>query len=521
MSLAAFAASAQTKPTRVFRLGVSSDIATVDPARVASAPELAIASQLFETLLRLDPATGQGKPGAAEKWQVSEDGKKITFTLRKDLFWSSGERVTAEDYAYSLRRLLDPADRTFSAPWFFSIVGAEDLAGGLPIAPGDVGIAAADDRTLVISLVQPDSFLLEAFAEPVTATVPRKQIERLKENWWKAGSEVGSGPFILSKWTDEDVVLVKNPHHRNAAKIALDEVHFRRFKSRAEGVAAFQKGEVDQFGQRDFGVPAELLGRWAGRKELQFQPDLRVTLLRLSGTRPPLSQQKFRQALAMATDRSPIVSGVVRNGATSAFSLIPEGVRGYDPPQGYLQSGPGARQALRDSGYCVRGVTSSCKPMPVLELSFLDRPEFQKVALALEVQWRQALGLEYVRHAPKTREDLAKLRDSGEFMLMIDELAIEPERPYAFLDAFRRKQSSAGGFYSSEFDKLLDQSRHSADAKASKQLLRQAEALLLSDATLIPLYHGATPILVSTRVSGFVPNLWDRHPLLAVSVSWR
>lgn len=506
-------------PKRIFRTALAGPVDSLDPALAESGSEILVMSNLVEPLLSRSQETGGLLPNAASKVTVSRDGLKITFTLREDLFWSNGKKVVAEDFAYGLRRLLQPSRRNWLAERLSVIKRAEEMLEGAILDPAQVGIQAKDSKTLVIELRKPSALILDVFCEPGTAPVHKESLERFKSSWGKPQNWVGNGPFVPVSFDENDLVLAKNPHHRLTANIAVDEVRIRWVESPAAGTDLYLRGEIDQFGLRDFSVPSNRIPRLAGRQDLFFQPDLRTFFLRLNTVRAPLSQLMLRQALAMAIDRPLLVSSVVLDGETPAYSLIPEGLRGYDPPHGYLLNILGAQKTLRDLGYCGKKKTEGvCKPVPLLTLIHPESEKKRKIALAVEAILKRNLKIDGLGVTQKSPDEFVRLVGEGDYIIALDDLAVTPDRPFGFLDAFRGGKSSAGGFSSKEFEELVKDVERSPEWNDTRAFLRRAESTLLRDGGIIPLFHGSTPILVSPAVRGYRPNIWDVHPYSEISL---
>src|SRR6476659_6334922 len=125
-------------PPADFTFGNESEVASVDPALTTGIPEARIVYSLFEGLCRPRQDNNLPEPGVAEKWEITEDGLTYTFHLRKNAYWSNGEPVTAHDFIYAIRRLLDPltASRYSYQAWY--IVNAKRYTmGGGQLSPGD------------------------------------------------------------------------------------------------------------------------------------------------------------------------------------------------------------------------------------------------------------------------------------------------------------------------------------------------------------------------------------------------
>ena len=184
---------------------------TLDPATVTGIPEGRLVRMLFEGLLVLDPKTLEPLPGAAESWDVSEDGLTYTFKIRQGAKWSNGDPLTAADFLWSLERFLDPETAAQYAYMMWYVEGAEafttEVEGGKPKNSFDtVGIKMLDEYTLEFKLNAPTPFFLELMAFYPMFPVSRRNIEEAqakypnswRREWLKPENIVCNGPYPWS-----------------------------------------------------------------------------------------------------------------------------------------------------------------------------------------------------------------------------------------------------------------------------------------------------------------------------------
>ncbi len=506
-------------PKRVFRIAIGGPIRTIDPLEIENSGELILVSNLAEPLLAMDPKTGLLLLSAAEKYTVSQDGLKITLSLRNDLYWSTGKKIVAQDFIYAFRRLLASSKKSSLSERFEIVKGADEFAQGAIMDPGQLGFKAMDTLTLIIELKRPSSSFLNVLTEPGTSPIPKETVDRFGSAWVLPKNWVSSGPFIPVDKKEDLWILRKNPHHRLASTIEIDEVEVRLVDGGEEGTQLYLEGKVDQFGHRDLAVPSRRIPSLAGRNDLVFQPDLRTYFLRLNTNRIPVSQLKIRQAFAMAVDRSLLLSGIGLDEESLAFSLVPDGIKMYEAPRGYLFSVAQAKKILKDLGYCVvKEFSSSCRSFPYVTLIHVASDKKRKIALMLETMIRKNLGLEGLSISALPLDDFLKKVASGDYVIALDDLAVLSQEPFGFLDAFRKRKASLSGFNNPEFDELLDQAERATNFTDSKALFRRAEALLLRDAAVIPLFHGTNAVLISSKLKGYFSNIWDLHPFAEISL---
>ncbi len=223
----AWTGAGATAPRRggILRFAYDADVNTADPA-LAQDTVAAIPTRLiFDTLVGYGPGTTEIVPDLAERWEVSDDGRRYTFHLRADARFSNGRALTADDVRYSLERLLD-AHRIASpgAENYRLLEGFDDYRSGRARALS--GVQPVDPRTVVFRLAQRDPTFLHALAMRFAAPVPREVVEALGDA--RFGQEpVGTGPFVLVRWEKSTrMEFARNPYHHAAPSVHLDGVQF-------------------------------------------------------------------------------------------------------------------------------------------------------------------------------------------------------------------------------------------------------------------------------------------------------
>jgi oligopeptide transport system substrate-binding protein len=210
----------------VFHRGNGAEPLSLDPHHVAGNWELNIVGDMLVGLTTED-AEANPIPGAAESWEESEDGKTWTFHLR-DHRWSDGRPVTADDFVYAWRRILDPKTAANYAYFLYLIKNAEAVnTGKMPLTA--LGVTATDAKTLVVALEHPVPYLLQFMMHVTTYPVPRHVVEAKGDAWTKPGSYVCNGPYVLAEWAPNDhIVTVKNPSFYDAANVHIARTIFYR-----------------------------------------------------------------------------------------------------------------------------------------------------------------------------------------------------------------------------------------------------------------------------------------------------
>ncbi len=153
----------------------------------------------FEGLTRPDH-NNELMPAAAERWESSPDGTRWIFHLRTGAKWSDGRPVTAHDFEYAFKRMVDPASANRNASFYYEIEGAKAFHQGLTRDAGSVGVRAVDDHTLVIQTALPCPYLPYIASFPASVPVPRWQVEKYGPGWSEPGRFVTNSTFKLDAW---------------------------------------------------------------------------------------------------------------------------------------------------------------------------------------------------------------------------------------------------------------------------------------------------------------------------------
>jgi oligopeptide transport system substrate-binding protein len=493
VALLALAACSRREPAaaQVLRVSQRNEPADLDPARATLPDEFFIIRALSEGLLIPDPAGGAPLPAAAGRFDVSADGLTYTFHLR-DARWSNGEPVTADDFVASYRRVLTPATAAPKADLFFAVKNARAFLRGELADFTAVGFAAPDPRTLVVTLAQPNPrFPLYAASGPWIPVNPRV-VEKFGRAWTQPANFVGNGPFTLAEWRPQQRIVVrKNPAYHGAAGVRLDALQFLRFDNDDTEERTFRTGQLDV----TMSVPFTKLATYAREHpaELHRAPLAETRFLSFNTQRPPLADARVRRALALALDRARLVERVTRGGQEPAVRFLPPALAPAGAPP--ADDRTGARALLAAAGF------AGGKNFPRLELSAWS-PSQTPVLEAIQAMWRQELGLEVRLAIREARVHLAALV-AGDYDIAFATTTplLDVADPAALLANFAgAAPNNYPHWRSADFDRAL----------AAGDLAR-AEALLLAEAPVAPLYFNVHHWLMAPRVRGWQEDaLWSR-----------
>jgi oligopeptide transport system substrate-binding protein len=471
---------------------------SLDPHTASSPAALRVAGALFEGLLAPDPQTLEPRPALAESWTVSADGRVWSFQLRKDLRWSDGTPLTAGDFIYSWERVRKPA---LAAPYAALLAGVKFRATGA--------------GSLQIELPAPCPYFGSLLCQPVWAPVPRHVIEKCGAGdapdspWTRPANIVSCGAFVLKTWRVGDrIELVRNPRYWNAGAVRLNAVRFFAIGDLLAEERAFRGGLLHLTSS----VPPMKVERYQESKNpaLRLDPFFSTTFVRVNTRDPALRDSRVRRALSLAIDRDAIARHVMRAGEVPAFSLTPPGVAGYTCASPLRENAGEARRLLTEAGF------AGGQNFPPLRYLYNTHETSHLIAQALQARWREVLGIhvelqsqewKVYKHALATGAyQLARSAWSGDF----------PD-PAAFLELFTsNSEQNQTGWKSEQFDAAFAGAANARTAGERLAAYQRAEALLLTEAPVIPLVHNRNKFLIAPEVHGWFANALDVHPLGAV-----
>lgn len=499
LSLITLTASFAVAEPTVIQRGSSIDPPSLDPNLGTSGPASPILSDLVEGLV-IRGRRGEPVPGCAESWTVSEDGLTYTFKLRAGLTWSDGTPLTAADFVYSFRRLLNPATGAPAAGLFFIIDGGQAVA-RKERAPDTLGVSAPDPATVVIRLAQPAPFFIQLLANSQGVPVPRHVIEKQGRGWARAGTMVSNGPYQLAERVPQThVKLVRNPNFYAADEVRIDEVYWRPVQDLGAAFRQFRAGELDTV----LMAPPDELG-WIRKNmpdALHVNPIQATYVLVFNVNRAPFDNPWVRRALSLALDRDALAEQVLRGNVRAAPSLVTPGTGGYPgykPPelaQPLEKRQALARLLLADAGF------DKDKPLTV-SIVYDTQEENRKIMVAIATMWRN-VGVRTELDSVEGRALFGRLRGRDFGVARSSTFAVFDD-PYAFLQKFETDSTdNRPGYKNAEYDQLLSRANSERDPQARTQLLLDAEAMLLGDQPVVPIYWYIGKVLVAERVKGWI-----------------
>lgn len=507
MAAATTAAPASTTPAadvaQEMTFVLSDEPDGIDPTVTNNSFAMYVLCNCFDGLVTYD-ASGSIVPACAESWDISDDGTVYTFHLREGLKWSDGTPLTANDFVYSIQRVLTPATTAqYYSMMSDYIKGAKEFYEGTGTAE-ELGAKALDDNTLEITLLQPTSFFIDLVSMWCYFPVQKATIDANGDRWTaSADTYVCNGPFKMEQINlGEGYVLVKNENYWDADNVTLEKLTFRFILDSATALTAYESGDVDGIRSIPSADYARLVASNAG---VNVVPNYGTVYYNINCSKAPYDDPLVRKALNLAIDRKTIIENVVQIDATPAFSYLAPGygVNGKDITEGRGTFGlsetadvEAAQAALAEAGY------PNGEGFPTLQLSYYSNDTVKKVVEAMAEMFKTNLNI----NVEISSNDWAIFYESvqaGDYEVAAMGWSADYLNPMSFLPLFKTGDSTNTAFYSnSKYDDLVNQVMLETDAAAAAELTLKADEVVSEDYACIPLYYKSNNYLMKDYISG-------------------
>ena len=491
-------------------LGNGAEPEDLDPQVVTAYTDQNILLALFEGLTAIDEKSSQAVPAAALSWEASADGLVWTFHLRAGLRWSNGERLTADDFVRSWRRMLLPAFAAEYAYLLYPIRNAEAFNQGRLSDPSSLGMSAPDAQTVRIELARPTPYLPVLAALPPWYPVNPRVLERFGAMskrgtaWTRPGNLVGNGPFTLGEWQPNSrIVVARNEKYWNAEAVTLHQVVFFPTENPDAEERDFRAGQLHV----TYALPVAKIAAYRrdSPDRLRVDPFLQTYFLRFNVRRAPLDDPRVRRALSLAIDRDAIAGRVLSSGYPPAHSFTPPDCGGYTARARVELDASQARKLLAEAGH------PGGKGIPPIEVQARNDEVQQPVMEAIQAMWGRELGIRvtlvsleqktWLQNQQTLNYSVSTAGWAGDFL-----------DPVTFLDLFvTGGGNNWTGWGDSAYDGLIGAAARESDPRARFEIFQKTESLLLEEGPVAPLYFGAHSYLIQPTVKGWKPALLGYH----------
>ena len=487
------------------------EVETLDPALITSQIDMRVAFALFEGLATFNRA-GEPVPGVAERWEISPDGTIYTFHLRHDARWSNGDRVMAGDFVDAWRRVLMPENASEYAYQLYYLKNGQRFND--PSAHftdfSKVGVRTVDDNTLRVELEHATPFFLDLCCQSVLLPVHLPTVRRWGDAWIKPEHIVSNGPFTLAEWRINDHIrLQKNPRYWNHDAVRLNTVDALPISHANVALNFFAAGLCDLILDKGL-TPPSLIGELRKKPYFHSAPYLGNFFLRFNCSRPPFNDPRVRQAFSLVIDKELLTDKITKAGEQPAYSFVPPGCAGYQPPVPGLGYDPGqARRLLAEAGF------PGGKDFPGVSFLYNGGEQNQYIGVELKNMFERELGVSlslrpqenkvYLQTMSTLNYDIARSSWIGDY-----------NDPNTFLDVWvTGGGNNRCGWSDTRYDALIADAARELDHDKRFDLFRRAEEILVREQTPIcPLfYYVGIQLYDGRRIGGVQSNLLDEHPL--------
>ncbi|KAF0824117.1 peptide ABC transporter substrate-binding protein [Cytobacillus firmus] len=466
-------------------------------------------NNLMEGLTRLGQ-NHEPEAAIAEKWDISEDGKTYTFQIREDAKWSNGDPVTAGDFEFAWKRLLNPDTGSSAAFLGYFIEGGEAYNNGEGSAD-DVKVKAVDDKTFEVTLVSPQAYFLSVITNPAFFPINEKVATENPQWFAEAESFVGNGPFNLTEWEhDSHFVMEKNDQYWDAENVKLDKINWAIIDDTNTEYQMYQTGELDVSA-----VPSELSEQLLGEAKVEDQAG--DYFYRFNVNMEPFQNENIRKAFAMAVDQKQIVDFVTKNGEKPAYGFVSYGFKDADGKDfretagDLVQTNVEEAKSLLKKGMEEEGYET----LPEVTLTYSTSDSHKKIAEALQQMFKENLGVE-VKLANMEWNVFAEEQKALKFQLSRSSFLADYADPINFLENFQTGHSmNRTGWSNEKYDQLIKDAKNEADEAKRFELMYEAEKILFEEMPIIPIHFYNQVYLYNDAVSGIV-----RHPVGYLELKW-
>jgi oligopeptide transport system substrate-binding protein len=481
---------------QVLRMGWGAEPPSLDPGLATDTTSSNVLLAIMDPLVRLNSETNDAEPSLAESWDISEDGKTVTYHLSPDGKWTNGDPVTAGDFVYSWKRTLSPELAADYAYQLYGIVGGfeyNSCTKKCEALADKVGVEAPDDSTLVVHLTSAQPWFIQQSAHHSFLAVHQATVEQFGDKWTEPANIVTNGPFKLAKWEHEaEIDLVKNDEWRDAASVKLTSIPGKIVVDGTTRVQSFESGEIDALDGS--GLPPDEIARLKDTPEYELYPSLGTYYYGVNIKNIPDIHQ--RRALSLAMNRREIIDQIAQADQLVATGMSPKGISGFDqinPNSPWTPEEADLTQAKDE-------LSQASNPKKDINLFFNNAPGHKEIATAVQAQWTQ-LGINSTLKQQEWAQYL-------EFLGPPPNNAIDVYRLgwiYDFPDAINGLElwtcdsgNNNTNYCDKDFDALVAQAKETPDDTARFAIYKQLEEKLFGQ-------DGALPIM---------PIYWYTYPNL-------
>ena len=500
-------------PYKDIVINMGSEPNTIDPTLNSIGIVTTYILHNFEGLTKID-SNNNVQPGIAEKWEISEDGFTYIFHLRTNAKWSDGMPVTSKDFQYSWRRAIDPGTRASYSYMMEIIKNARKINLGL-MNITNLAVDVIDDYTLKVVLETPSPYFLDFLASTGIFMPLREDIIKEYGYNWSLNNDtyICNGQYIIKdRVIGEKVVLEKNPYYYDQNDIVAERITFVYNSDIDDIISKLINGEI-HFSAME---PPNNKMRYLEKKGYIVNNNAIGTYyLELNITNSALNDKRVRQALSLAIDRRFMVDHIFNGNRTPAGAFVPPAVKGIkksfrEESINYIDLDNQQNNILKAKEFMKQAGYENGENYPELQLK-VSPGVFHEVGKLIQKMWKDNLNINTsleLEEFPATllaltkkKYQIARMGWTGDYY-----------DPMTMLDVMLSYGGvNHSGFSNKQYDTLINEAKASHNNNLRIEYMRNAEAILLDEMPVIPLYYRADSIMVNPKLKGAVINPLGRH----------
>ena len=505
---------------QVLRISIGAEPPSLDPGLATDTTSANIILNIMEPLIKLGPSPGlKPLPGAAQSWSVR--GRTVTLNLRRNVRWTNGQPVTANDYVWAWLRTISPQLASDYAYQFYGIVGAEAYNHCNPdrqncnTLRARVGVRAIGRYRLRVQLTSPQPWFISQLSHHSFLPVHRATVQRFGNRWTEPRNIVTNGPFRLAAWRhDASLTLVKNTRWRNARSVRLVRIEHPIITEAATAENAFRAGNIHV---NTTGVVTSNIPQWKRTRFWKVYTAIGTYYYGFNVRK--ITNVNQRRAMALAIDRYQITRYITQAGQRPAKGFTPISISGG--PSILRNATMPAKARVAQARTLMRRVAN---PRRNIRLYHNNSPAHARIATAVQAMWRQ-LGLDTTIRAMEWGQYLQFLGPPPNADVDVYRLGWI----YDFADAYNGlvlwtcgSGNNNTNWCNRRFDALIRRAERTPNFAKRVLLYRQAENLISGprgEFPLAPIYYYVYTALVRPNVKGFFITATDQWDYTKVRIT--
>lgn len=507
VTLTACSGDSGSSSEKILKVAKDTELASMDQHIATDGLSFEVIAATIEGLYTSD-ADGNAIPAIAKSYDVSEDGLVYTFHLREDAKWSNGDPVTANDFVYAWRRLVDPNTASEYA-FIMDVAGVKNAASvnAGEASLEELGVKAVDDYTLEVTLALPVPYFLQLMTFPSFFPMNEAFVtEKGAEYAQSPDGLLANGPFKMTEWTQgHSFKIEKNDSYYDKDNVNIDGIEYKIMKDSQTAALEFESGNLDVVR-----LAGEIVDLYKENEAFTLIHEGYLWYIAPNEQVEELQNVNLRQALGRAVNKEQLTETVLNDGSTVANFIVPvtlaTGPDGKDfretSPNDYMTYDVAVAQEYWEKAKQELGIETL-----TLELLFEDTDSMKKCAEFIQSELQTNLPGLTIELKSQPKKNRLELMRAGDYQLGITRWGPDYADPTTYLDMFITGGSNNYPNYSSEeYDTLMNSIGKGDlvyDIEARWEAMKEAEELLIArDAAALPMYQQGNTYLINQQVKG-------------------